>query len=380
MKGNQTVLTKTEITTTYDENNQKITEVKEDYENNKITITIPEYYLFGYTEKPGEMPQNLTQNTSYTIKVYTTHYASIETTHKQVKLINMPFNLTFYHQDHLGTTRYITNDSGEILHTTDTLAYGEELTAPFENDKDEVLNTITYTGHEKNYETDLTYMLARYYSGQQGIFLSPDKFDLLGKINSLSANTNDPEKLKQLENLLANPLYWNKYTYCLDNPVNRVDKDGKFSVVFIVAVAVGAGVGIYYLEKWMDSTLTQAKKERYKQKYLMDSGHLRAAIKNYYSFNKSVYRSLPDVVKKVVPMIFSAIPQLPSGDWEVIKIMNKIGKNKIKNIAIKTALEEAIDHDLKKIERQLQDPNLSQKEKEKLIHIQKRLKLIKESL
>ena len=112
----------------------------------------------------------------------------------------------------------------------------------------------------------------------------------------------------------------------------------------------------------------------------MNSGHEREAINNYHSFNKSVYRSLPDVVKKVVPMIFSAIPQIPSGDWEVIKIMNKIGANKIKKIAIKTAMQEAIEQDLKKIERRLKDPNLSQKEKEKLIRFKKRLKLIKESL
>ncbi|BBB33443.1 hypothetical protein TTHT_2000 [Thermotomaculum hydrothermale] len=205
MKGNEIILPKTEITTTYDENNQIITKVKEDYENNKITITIPEYYLFGYTEKPQQMPENLTQNTSYTIKVYTTHYASTDTTHKQVKLINMPFNLTFYHQDHLGTTRYITNDSGEILHTTDTLAYGEELTAPYENNKDEVLNTITYTGHEKDYETDLTYMLARYYSSQTGRFLSPDPgYDY-----------------DQLD-----PMSWNLYAYVRGNPMNFDDPSG----------------------------------------------------------------------------------------------------------------------------------------------------------
>ncbi|BBB33455.1 hypothetical protein TTHT_2013 [Thermotomaculum hydrothermale] len=206
MKGNEIILPKTEITTTYDENNQKITEVKEDYENNKITITIPEYYLFGYTEKPQQMPQNLTQNTSYTIQVYTTHYASTDTTHKQINLINMPFNLTFYHQDHLSTTRYITNDSGEILHTTDTLAYGEELTAPYENNKDEVLNTITYTGHEKDYETDLTYMLARYYSSETGRFLSPDPgYDY-----------------DQLD-----PMSWNLYAYVRGNPVKKIDPTGK---------------------------------------------------------------------------------------------------------------------------------------------------------
>ena len=32
----------------------------------------------------------------------------------------------------------------------------------------------TYTGHEKDYETNLTYILARYYSQGYGRFLSPD--------------------------------------------------------------------------------------------------------------------------------------------------------------------------------------------------------------
>ncbi|BBB32711.1 hypothetical protein TTHT_1181 [Thermotomaculum hydrothermale] len=98
------------------------------------------------------------------------------------------------------------NDSGEILHTTDTLAYGEELTAPYENNKDEVLNTITYTGHEKDYETDLTYMLARYYSSQTGRFLSPDPgYDY-----------------DQLD-----PMSWNLYSYVRGNPVNFIDKNRK---------------------------------------------------------------------------------------------------------------------------------------------------------
>jgi len=109
------------------------------------------------------------------------------------------------------TTRFqsiypITNESGEILHTTDTLAYGEELTAPYEDSNDKVLNTITYTGHEKDYETDLTYMLARYYSQGYGRFLSPDPgYDY-----------------DQLD-----PMSWNLYAYVRGNPVVRLDKTGK---------------------------------------------------------------------------------------------------------------------------------------------------------
>ncbi len=204
MKGTQTILPQTQITTTYDENNNLITEVKEDYDNNKISITIPEYYLTGNTQKPTEKPQ--LPEGEYKILIYQTSIASAALTQKPIHLIQMPFNLTFYHHDHLGTTRYITNENGEILHTTDTLAYGEELTAPYENDKDEVMNTITYTGHEKDYETGLTYMLARYYSQGYGRFLSPDPgYDY-----------------DQLD-----PMSWNLYSYVRGNPIVKKDPTGK---------------------------------------------------------------------------------------------------------------------------------------------------------
>ncbi len=203
MKGTETILPKTEISTTYDDHGNTITEVKEDYDTNKITITIPEYYLTGSTNKPTQKPQ--LPEGEYKIEIYQTNTATTALTETKINLIQMPFNLTFYHHDHLGTTRYITNENGEILHTTDTLAYGEELTAPYENDKDEVLNTITYTGHEKDYETDLTYMLARYYSQGYGRFLSPDPgYDY-----------------DQLD-----PMSWNLYSYVRGNPINFDDPSG----------------------------------------------------------------------------------------------------------------------------------------------------------
>ena len=174
-----------------------------DYDTNKITITFPEYYLTGSTDKPTQKP-DLPQG-EYKILIYQTNTASIPLIKQPINLIQMPFNLTFYHRDHLGTTRYITNENGEILHTTDTLAYGEELTAPYENDKDEVLNTITFTGHEKDYETDLTYMLARYYSQGYGRFLSPDPgYDY-----------------DQLD-----PMSWNLYSYVRGNPIRFIDLTG----------------------------------------------------------------------------------------------------------------------------------------------------------
>jgi len=86
-----------------------------------------------------------------------------------------------------------------------TLAYGEELTAPYEDSNDKVLNTITYTGHEKDYETNLTYMMARYYSQGYGRFLSPDPgYDY-----------------DQLD-----PMSWNLYSYVRGNPIRFLDLTG----------------------------------------------------------------------------------------------------------------------------------------------------------
>jgi len=65
--------------------------------------------------------------------------------------------------------------------------------------------TSTYTGHEKDYETNLTYMLARYYSQGYGRFLSPDPgYDY-----------------DQLD-----PMSWNLYSYVRGNPVAYADPSG----------------------------------------------------------------------------------------------------------------------------------------------------------
>ena len=246
MKGNQTILPKTQITTTYDDNGNPITEIKEDYDNNKITITIPEYYLTGSTNKPTEKPQ--LPEGEYKILIYQTYTASTPLTQQPIHLIQMPFNLTFYHHDHLGTTRYITNENGEILHTTDTLAYGEELTAPYENEKDEVLNTITFTGHEKDYETNLTYMLARYYSQGYGRFLSPDPgYDY-----------------DQLD-----PMSWNLYSYVRGNPITHLDPTGMWNFG-----------GLEELSKWQEKELERERRAAKARKRFEDNSG-RSSIKNW---------------------------------------------------------------------------------------------------
>ena len=63
------------------------------------------------------------------------------------------------------------------------------------------------TGKERDSETGLDYFGARYFSGAQGRFTSPD-----------------PKLLTARH--LVNPQKWNKYAYVLNNPLVLIDPDG----------------------------------------------------------------------------------------------------------------------------------------------------------
>lgn len=65
-----------------------------------------------------------------------------------------------------------------------------------------------YTGHERDTETGLHYMLARYYEASLGRFLSTDPASTLRKN-------------------LRNPQRWNRYAYVLNNPLKFMDPNGE---------------------------------------------------------------------------------------------------------------------------------------------------------
>jgi RHS repeat-associated protein len=64
-------------------------------------------------------------------------------------------------------------------------------------------------GHERDDETNLDFMQARYYSSGQGRFTSVD-----------------PENYQAMRDL-DNPQSWNAYAYVNNNPLTRVDPNGK---------------------------------------------------------------------------------------------------------------------------------------------------------
>lgn len=64
-----------------------------------------------------------------------------------------------------------------------------------------------FTGKERDAETGLDYFGARYFSGAQGRFTSPDP--------------------KMFPNAIYDPQSWNKYSYTRNNPLRYVDPDGE---------------------------------------------------------------------------------------------------------------------------------------------------------
>jgi RHS repeat-associated protein len=93
-----------------------------------------------------------------------------------------------------------------------------------------------FTGKERDAETGLDYFLARYYSGAQGRFLSPDEWSggpddvLTGK------DITPPGPLPYAD--IRNPQSLNKYAYVYNNPLRYTDPDGHIAAINTGASAI----------------------------------------------------------------------------------------------------------------------------------------------
>ncbi|QQS58748.1 CHAP domain-containing protein [Candidatus Peregrinibacteria bacterium] len=109
--------------------------------------------------------------------------------------------LIYHHTDHLSGASVDTDNNGNILQLTDYYPYGneriEETTTDFHND-------YTYTGKERDEDTDLLYYEARYYNSNIARFISIDPW---------AGDLTDPQSL-------------NKYAYVRNNPLKYVDPTG----------------------------------------------------------------------------------------------------------------------------------------------------------
>ena len=119
-----------------------------------------------------------------------------------------PSGTLHYHLDHLGTPRLITDSNGVKVAEHAYYPFGAEINlTPHESPEE----AMKFTGHERDIVAGdghtLDYMHARYDNASLGRFLSVDPVLPPGA--------------------LRKPQMWNRYSYVANNPLNRVDPDGK---------------------------------------------------------------------------------------------------------------------------------------------------------
>jgi RHS repeat-associated protein len=101
----------------------------------------------------------------------------------------------YYHTDHLGSTRLITDESGNPVTDIQYTPFGDTITQEEER--------FLYTGKERD-ATGLYYYGARYYDPAIGRFLTKDP---------AAGKTYNPQSL-------------NQYIYCVNNPLKYIDPAG----------------------------------------------------------------------------------------------------------------------------------------------------------
>ena len=136
--------------------------------------------------------------------------------------LNLPaaaLAIRFYHQDHLGSTSVITDQSGSLVEETTNYAFGH----PRNSYKPGPVLPEAYgfTQKERDKESGLNYFETRHYFNVSGRFLSVDTY------------LNNPSK-----NARKYPQSLNSLAYCWNKPVVMHDPDGEWAFVVPAAAAV----------------------------------------------------------------------------------------------------------------------------------------------
>ena len=111
----------------------------------------------------------------------------------------------YYHADHLGSARLMTDSSGNQTWSATYLPFGQEW------NPQPTTNHYKFTGKERDSESALDNFGARYCSSSLGRFMSPDWSD-------------EPQPIPYAD--LGNPQSLNLYSYVQNNPLTLLDDDG----------------------------------------------------------------------------------------------------------------------------------------------------------
>jgi RHS repeat-associated protein len=142
-----------------------------------------------------------------------------------------PVGTEYLTADHLGSTRLVTSSTGAERRCLDYLPFGEQMTQGMGARGTCYTSAneprVKFTGKERDAETGLDYFGARYFSGAQGRFTTPDKLNVT-------------------DDRLLVPSTLNKYAYAANNPLRFTDPDGR-DVVALLEPPAGGRFGHFAL-------------------------------------------------------------------------------------------------------------------------------------
>ena len=105
----------------------------------------------------------------------------------------------FYHTDHLGSTVAVTDIAGNTVWDGEYTPFGKQV-----GQTGDLKRAAKFTGKDLDEDIGLYYFNARWYDSETGRFVEEDSIPI------------DPN----------NPITLNRYTYCSNNPINRIDPSG----------------------------------------------------------------------------------------------------------------------------------------------------------
>lgn len=121
-----------------------------------------------------------------------------------------PAQTSYVAADTLGSTRVVTGQDQSVKERHDYLPFGEDIGAQWGRTGDQQFAVSAmrqrFAGYEKDTESQMDFGKARYYANRAGRFTSPDPLLASGRAPI--------------------PQSWNRYIYCINNPLNFSDPLG----------------------------------------------------------------------------------------------------------------------------------------------------------
>ncbi len=125
------------------------------------------------------------------------------------------YKVEFLHTDALGSVRMVTDQAGAVVSRADYYPFGAQIGTNVNGRGDASIPGYAkdpslrqrFTGKERDGESQLDYFGARYYSGAQGRFTTPDA--------------------PFADQHLGDPQSWNLFSYARNNPLKFVDATGR---------------------------------------------------------------------------------------------------------------------------------------------------------